>query len=466
MIRFLTGLVALGAVFGTAALLDPSPEPLTVRESTEAWILPLDLPIGCLGWMELPVGEGGEGDGGLAPGASQVVRTTLVSGEGQATPIGPGYAGDVPIGVQVEWIGDGDLAGLAAATCTQPTKDAWLVGGSTRLGSSARLVLVNPTSVPSEVQVTIYGPTGMVDQGHVVSMGARTSESFLIEGVAAELSTLVVHVEADGAGVVPAIQDSRLLGFIPGGSEWIVPGAEPSTRLVIPAVGPGDPESDDGPATVRLMAPDGATASLTLIGEDGAKAWPGTRSVVLEEGVPIDLDVPATLRSVVVIEADRPIVAAAMTRRGRVPDEGLEGDIAQDLTWVAARPPGEGSGMSVLMPPYTVSVVAYADDQTVFRLRDASSGAVYVETLLGAGTMVEIPLSVDPGTLVVAEGDVTWVLMIEDGNFRASVQPADLSEIPQVVSVTPGLYPRGRQPGAESGVVSTEAMSPGVTSPA
>jgi hypothetical protein len=441
MIRAVTGVLALGAVFAAAALFNPSPEPLPTRTPAATEVVPVDLPIGCPGWMALPVGEGGDGDGGLAPGASDVIRTILFSESGQETQVGSGYASESSIGLQAEWVGSGDLSGLAVATCARPTTDAWLVGGSTRLGSSARLVLVNPTEVSSEVQVTIYGPTGPIDQGVVLSMGSLTTESFLIEGVAAELATLVVHVEADGAGIVSAIQDSELLGFIPGGSDWIVPGSGPSTSLIIPAVGPGDPESIDGPATIRLMAPDGATASLTVIEGSGAVRWPGTKAIELEAGVPIDLDVPAISRSVVLVEADAPVVAAALAKRGRIPEEGLEGDIALDLVWVAGQGLGEGSDLSVLMPPYSVSVVAYSDVQTVFRVRDAASGAIYAEKVVGAGAMVELPLSVDPGTLLVTEGDVSWVLVVEAGDYLSVAQPVDIGEQAVTVSVVPGQYP-------------------------
>ncbi|MBN2176649.1 MAG: hypothetical protein JW722_03225 [Demequinaceae bacterium] len=440
MIRPVTGILALGAALAIAAFFDPLPEEPVVRTPTTMDVVPTDLPIGCWGWMVLPVGEAGEGDGGLAPGASDVLRTMIVSDEREIDPVGFGFMSDAVIGVQVERVGHGDLSGLAAATCSRPAKDAWLVGGSTRLGSSARLVLVNPSDVTTEVVATVYGPTGQVDQTIIVSMGAETSESILIEGVAAELATLVVHVEADGAGVVAAIQDSRLNGFLPAGSEWVVAGAAPSTRLVIPAVGPGDPEGIDGSATIRLMAPEGATASLTLISDAGVQPWPGVRNMRLEAGIPIDIDVPASLRSVVIVEADQPVVAAAITRKGRVPDEGLEGDIARDITWVAGQDPRIGSLLTATMPPYTVTVVAYADAQTVFRVRDADTGTLYAEALMGAGTMAEIPLDADPGTLLAIEGEASWVLIIEDLDFRTAVQPVDTRDNPVSISAIPGFY--------------------------
>ena len=75
---------------------------------------------------------------------------------------------DAIVGAQVERIADGDIAGWAALTCSAPAAEQWLVGGSTALGSSARLVLTNPSTAPSEVTVTLYGPLGRVEDTFVV----------------------------------------------------------------------------------------------------------------------------------------------------------------------------------------------------------------------------------------------------------------------------------------------------------
>jgi hypothetical protein len=159
MIRLLTGILALGLVTGTAVWLDPAPEAPAVRSPVTSEVIPVDLPVGCVGWMELPVGEAGEEEGGLAPGSKDVVRTILMADDYLTEPIGSAFMSEAPVGVQVERIGQGDLSGLAAATCVKPEADLWLVGGSTRLGDSARLVLVNPSRVTTEVTATIYGPT-------------------------------------------------------------------------------------------------------------------------------------------------------------------------------------------------------------------------------------------------------------------------------------------------------------------
>ena len=49
----------------------------------------------------------------------------------------------------------GDLRGLTAAPCTQPSAMSWIVGGSIAAGSSAELRLVNPGVTPATAKVTL-----------------------------------------------------------------------------------------------------------------------------------------------------------------------------------------------------------------------------------------------------------------------------------------------------------------------
>ncbi len=440
LIRTLTGLLALAALLGTAALLDPAPEAQPVRTPVSFDIVAADLPSACPGWLRLPVGEGDVGDGSLAPGSSDVGRDIYVSGTDGPIPVGLGFSTVSDVASQVERVGGGDLAGLAAATCVEPRLDTWLVGGSTRSGDSARLVLVNPTSVATDVVATLYGPSGAVGQQVIRALGSRSSESILLEGIAAELATLVVHVEASGAGVVAMIQDSRLNGFVPAGSEWVTPAPAPATQLVIPGVGPSDPTGPDGAASVRLMAPEGATVSLLLADSSGTVVWPGTRAIQLDPGVVADFDVPASLMASVVVQSDRPVVAGALTRRSRIPEEGLENDLAFDTVWVGAQVPGAGPSLIAVVPPYTVTLVAYAENLATLTVRDLNSIEPISVTVVGAGATVEVPLSVPAGTVMGVEGDVAWVLRVADGDFITAVQPIDIADHPAKFVVLPGPY--------------------------
>jgi hypothetical protein len=439
MIRALTALVVLVVVAGTVALLDPTPEPMPQRTAATFEVLAADLPAACPGWLQLPVGEEDSGDGTLAPGSTDVHRDINVSGVDGPVPVGSAFSTASDLATSIERVGGGDLSGLAAATCVEPRVDTWLVGGATQVGQSSRLVLVNPTSVESDVVATLFGPNGAIDQQVIRSLGAESSESILLEGVASGLATLVVHVEASGAGVVAMMQDSRLNGFLPAGSEWVTPSPTPSTNLVIPGVGPSDPGGDDGVATVRLMAPDGAIVNLRLANASGSDTWPGSRAIQLDPGVVADFDIPETGIASVIVEADQPVVAAAYSRRSWTPEEGLEGERAFDTVWVSAQGPDTGPAL-VVVPPYSVSLVAYAQDLTTLTVLDESTGMPFGVYVIGEGTTMEIPLEVPAGTVLGVNGKVSWVLRVTDGDFVTSIHPVSIEDFPASFSVRPGSY--------------------------
>ena len=247
------------------------PQPLTFAVATP------DPVIGCPGEQTVPVGDVGTG-GELS--SAPTIREFQLWTPADATPAGDGYASGAAIGVQMERIGDGDIEGWSAVTCAQPSFDQWLVGGSTTLGSSARLVLTNPSAAPTEATITVYGALGQVEDSAVVPVAPGSQADRLLEGVAVEQPSIVVRVEASGPGVVATLQDSRLNGFQPAGTSW-VGASDLAEHLVIPALGLGELEAA---STVRLLAPEGATVDLTLVSAQGVEAWSTGESLTLEAG--------------------------------------------------------------------------------------------------------------------------------------------------------------------------------------
>ena len=444
--RSLTALVALGAMVGALAWKPPSEAIEPQAAPSEFEVAAVDLPLACPGRVIPPLGDtsgGGDtsGAGSLDPDESPSSHEVLTSDGERASAIGAGFASPSDVATEMERVSRGDLAGLAAAACEEPRLETWLVGGSTRIGDSARLVLTNPADTTTVVSVTIYGPTGAIDQPLVRSVGPGAQESLLLEGVAVDLASLVVHVKADGAGVVAAIQDSRLDGFQPAGTDWVLPAADPARQVVLPGVGPSDPASPAGPAVLRMMAPDGARVTLTLVDETGEVPWPGTSSLALEPGVPVDIDLPASTLGSVFIDASSPVIAAAVTRIARAPEEGRAADVARDLAWVRAQVPVAPGLWRAVVPGFEVAISAYAYEVTRFRAVDAVTGTIYVEWSLGKGQTVTIPLGAPEGTVLRVEGDVVWSLRVtDDPGFLASITPTNIAHPATSVTVWPGVY--------------------------
>lgn len=417
---------AIGAVVVSARLGGEEPM-LAAPFSGE--VTPAAQPVACPGPVEIPVGEIEGGDPALGSGSDD--RAYAAEGGADGTePLGAGFLVRGDAGASVERIGAGDVAGLAAASCAAPTRDQWLVGGSTTLGSSARLVLSNPSDATTEATVTYYGPLGKLEERTVATLAAGAQREILLEGVVPEVSALAMRVVATGAGVVAHLQDSRLDGFQAAGTDWVGRGAVPSTSLVVPGVGGAGAES-----TLRIMAPEGATASLALTGEDGIVEWGGVTALTLEPGVVTEVEVPQVEGGAIEISADFPVVAAAMMRVPREIQDGPAGSFAYDLAWAAAQDVSDRLARSVVVTDHATAVTVHAPATADFELTD-DSGAVVASTTVTARTSATIPLEVAPGTTLTAQGRFTWVLVLEDEpGFLARVAPRRTDVEPLVVEV-------------------------------
>jgi len=239
----------------------------------------------------------------------------------------------------------GDLRGLAAASCQAPTTDAWLVGGSTELGSTALLVLQNPGSTAAVVRLEVFGATGRVDLDTEQYLVVPGSERVVVlGGLAPEERRVAVHVTSTGGRVTAHVQDSTLDGFTPTGTDLVVASAPPARRQVVPGVALLATEVDDPDAGVlRLLAPGGSTttARVRLLGPDGVEDLPGAGELTLDGGVVTDVPLgglPAGAYTLVV-DADRPVVASAMLVRPGDPTDQDPSVPTRERAWVASVAP-------------------------------------------------------------------------------------------------------------------------------
>lgn len=458
------GAVALlaGSAVVTASATSPSldqPLPMSFQ------IAPPAPSVACPGAQTVPVGDVGAG-GDLA--SVPTVRTFDVWGPESTRDVGFGLGADDAIAVQTERIGNGDIEGWAALACAQPSFDQWLVGGATTLGSSARLVLLNPSSAPTEVTVTVYGPLGALPDQLLVPVAPGDAVQRLIEGIATELTGLVVRVEATGPGVVAALQDSRLAGFQPAGTAWL--GASlPGTDMAIPVVNAdaqpvpsadaaGDQGANAGAATgtepasaalelpgtavtVRLMAPEGASVDLSLVSSQGVESWSIGQPIALEPGVVTDVDVPTESLGAMEIRSDAPVLAAARTVVARAPREGLDADVAFDHTWVPAMDVRTATTLSAVVPPDGARLAVYSPYATQVEILDDAGDVVGSADVTGR-TVQWVPISATAGTRVHIEGVFAWafVMTSRDG-YIASVASADIGAGFLTAIVLPGTYP-------------------------
>ncbi|MDJ0317192.1 DUF5719 family protein [Arthrobacter antibioticus] len=170
---------------------------------------------------------------------------------------------------------DGDLAGLAAASCQTPSNELWLSGASTTVGRTAILVISNSSQSPATVSLEFFSGNGPLQApaGKGLVIDAGTVRSVVLSGLAPDQELLSVHLKSAGGAVSAVIQQSILRGLTPGGIDYLAPVQAPSSALVIPGVRVQDP----GAAT-KISAQAGyedATTALTV-------TVPGLRDSVVE----------------------------------------------------------------------------------------------------------------------------------------------------------------------------------------
>jgi hypothetical protein len=336
----------------------------------------------------------------------------------------------------------GDLRGTVAASCQAPSAETWLVGGSTELGSSSRLVLQNAGATPALVTVRLWGASGPVELAGVPQylVPAGSERVVLLEGVAAEQERIVVQTLAEGGLVTAYVQDSRLRGLVPAGVDDVVAGQAPALQQVVPGLSLAGPTAADIPV-LRVLAPgeEGGTVDVVLLGADGPVDLPGGHTEI-DAGEVLDIplgSVPAGSYAAVVT-ADVPVVAGAMLTRTGTADPSDEPP--SELAWAPSVAVGRAGPLALpadmpgqlllsLVPsddragPAVVTLEVITDEGTTVlerRVPDGSTVALDLAELTDAGLAGVTVRSDDPR--------LAWAAVLDDDamvSVLAPVAPRD-----------------------------------------
>lgn len=462
---------------GTDATYDPAFDPSPADATSDLVAVTAGTASGGAAAARLTPMAGGTSLAELAAGVEAGVLARAGGDAGLVVRADP--VGDVPpqVGAGVAWrAGTGDLRGLAAASCQRPTAETWLVGGSTVLGSSARLVLQNPGATPATVSLRLWGARGPVELAgapdYLVPPGQE--ETILLEGLAAEQGQMVVQVTATGGLVSAYLQDSRTDGLVAAGVDLVVGGARPATELVVPVIS----VTDDAPAAaaLRVLAPGdlpqdgqdaddpgdddgdgttpGGTVHVTLLGPDGVVELPGTEDVSVDVGEVVDIPLDGLPAGdyAAWVTADLPVVAGATMSRAGTAEPGEAAPV--DRAWAPAVPSRLASPLALPgdEPGRLVLATAPADGASTSRAQvvavDAVGGVLArQDVVVGAGRTVALDLAeltssassdARPAALVVRSDDpwLTWGVVLDTGGSVAVLAPLPEQAVRSELAVT------------------------------
>ena len=197
------------------------------------------------------------------------------------------------------------MAGLAAANCSQPQAEGWLLTGMAGSGFESILHVANPN--PVEVQVELDFHLQASSNSHLITLAPFASQQLSLASFVEAEPSFAIHFQSSGQKVSVALQTRSSSGLSATGVELNLPTAQANTFLAIP----GFEILADGLAkpVLRIFNPGDAAASslVTFMGS-------GTNSDVVQVDVPAggftevtpDLQVGDYL---VMIESDSEVMA-------------------------------------------------------------------------------------------------------------------------------------------------------------
>ncbi|WP_411375892.1 DUF5719 family protein [Arthrobacter sp. MPF02] len=356
---------------------------------------------------------------------------------------------------------DGDLQGMAAANCLQPSNDQWLTGASTTVGRTSVLALTNASTTPATVSLELFGIGGQIQapgsRGLLVAPG--TTRSVVLGGLAPGEARLSVHVRSAGGPVAATIQQSVLRGLTPGGVDFIAPGAAPAVRQVMTGVDIQDPAGvsaltgtngyqDAGPALqITVPGPSDAVVEVKLYGRDGEKPLPSGGVVTAKAGSVTEVSLAGVPAGHYTVSAASDVSFVASTRITRGLEEGQPSDVAWAASGFrlgsqhAVPVPQGGLRQLVLGALDTRATITYSAITADGKVRAPSTADIAG----GTTASIAVPDKADEadvvGYVVSAAGDAAYgaVLVQQDGRNDVSAlafQPAAAGQETVPVSIS------------------------------
>ncbi|GAA3337350.1 hypothetical protein GCM10017714_04020 [Curtobacterium pusillum] len=300
-------------------------------------------------------------------------------------------------GSSYQSVSSGDLVGVGAASCDDPSQSTWLVGGSTETGRTSLVTLSNPTDVNATVDLSIYDDSGTVSAPGTtgIVVAPNTQKVVPLSGFVSDQGSTVVHVESSGGQIVAHMQETVVRTLTPGGFDIVSGGAAPSRSQIIPGVvlkgaqaaQRGDDTADAAPI-VRLFVP-GTKAARVTLGITTADGGGSTVNATAEPGVVTDvaLDDFPDGRYSFTVSSTEPVVAGARTT---TPTE----DGRTDLGWFASAEPLGNATITALAPGdnqrLTLVNPTRTDAEVTIRSGDQDQR---VDVVAGATSTVIVPVA-------------------------------------------------------------------------
>jgi hypothetical protein len=316
---------------------------------------------------------------------------------------------------------------LLATSCQRPSNDLWIVGGDTRTGREALLLLSNPSNVDATVEITILSTNGPITAPGLSGVSVPKFQTTVIplNGVVPSTATLAIRVQSKGGAIGAWIQQRAVRGTKAAGIDLISPVAPAATELVIPGffvrgtkdtqtLQSGSDAFADITNLVRIVNPTDREATV-LVKVVGVTAQ--TFGTVIQQKVAAnavaDLEVTGIEDGdyAIYVSSDQKVLASAKLNR-----TSLTATPNTEFTWLTAIG-GFNGEQHIGVPSAGISKLAVAnpgkDPITVTVTNVSTTRSIK----LAAGSATTLTLT--PGTLVLKSDSLVSAAVIFD--VRGSV---------------------------------------------
>lgn len=317
---------------------------------------------------------------------------------------------------------EGDLRGISASTCMVPAIKQSFLLPSTGTGISQQLVLANPSSKATVVNVEVYGTKNAgraelaTSSKVTVSGGAHSIMD--LSAAANGQDGLYVKVTSESTAVAASVRVLVMDGLTPKGSDIAMPASAASTSNLIPSVRAGDK------TTLYLYSAKNATIKASWVSNNGLISL-DSYEVKGQQVSVIDLGSAPKGVNGIQLDSDEPFTAAAkasLSGSNGQEDFALLPSVAPAKRSAVALPEGYGTSLTLANTSNsnTSSTVTFMnDDGSMGKSKDVTIKANSAVTMNGEGVAAMV---------TCRNGDVAWGLRLTS-NALAGKKIAGVSTV-------------------------------------
>ena len=301
---------------------------------------------------------------------------------------------------------EGDLRGISASTCMVPAIKQSFLLPSTGTGTSQQLVLANPSSKATVVNVEVYGTKNAgraelaTSSNITVSGGAHSSMD--LSAAANGQDGLYVKVTSESTAVAANVRVLVMDGLTPKGSDIAMPANAANTSNLIPSVRPGDK------ITLYLYSAKNTTIKASWVSDNGLISL-DSHEVKGQQVSVIDLGSAPKGANGIQLDSDEPFTAAAKATLGGSSgqeDFALLPAVTPAKRSAVALPDGYDASLTLAntsTSDTTATVTFMNDDGSMGKSKDVNIKANSAVTMGGKGVAAMVTCK---------NGDVAWGLRL------------------------------------------------------